>query len=165
MSRLWRSCTAVLGLRYKQSLEQVGLYVQDQIRLYDWLLTIGGRQDWAETSNNDRLARATTITNDQAFSWRAGLSYLFDNGVAPYVSYATSFQPEIGVTAAGQPFVPSTGDQYEAGIKYQPPGTDTLITLAAFDITRQNIVTFDPVTFLGFQTGEAKSRGFEVEGR
>lgn len=57
-----------------------------------------------------------------------------------------------------------TGKQYEVGIKYQPVGVNALITLAAFDLTRANVVTFPPPTFAAVQTGEINSRGIELEG-
>jgi iron complex outermembrane receptor protein len=60
------------------------------------------------------------------------------------------------------PFDPETGQQYEAGIKYQPPGRKSLVTFSAFDITRQNYLTFDN-QFNPRQTGEILSRGLEVE--
>src|SRR3546814_12565884 len=47
------------------------------------------------------------------FSARAGLAYEFGNGLTPYVSVARSFNPTIGSDAAGKPFVPETGGQYE----------------------------------------------------
>lgn len=145
---------------------QLGLYVQDQIRFGRWLLTLGGRYDWADNEVNNLLANTVAARDDKAHTERAGLSYIFDNGVAPYVSYSTSFQPVTDqVDAAGNPFKPTTGTQYEAGIKYQPPGTKSLFTLAAFDITQQNVVTSDPATFTATQTGEIRVRGFEAEAR
>ncbi|MBF3145382.1 TonB-dependent receptor, partial [Pseudomonas aeruginosa] len=56
-----------------------------------------------------------------AFTGRAGLSYVFDNGIAPYVSYATAFAPQVGLDVSGSPFRPTTGEQKEIGIKYQMP--------------------------------------------
>lgn len=39
---------------------------------------------------------ATNTSRDKKFSGNAALSYIFDNGVAPYISYAESFQPTTG---------------------------------------------------------------------
>jgi iron complex outermembrane recepter protein len=147
------------------SQDQVGFYAQDQIKYGPWLLTLGGRQDWVENVGDNLLAGSTASRKDTAFTGRAGLTYLFENGVAPYVSYATSFQPSPELDAAGQPFKPTTGRQYEAGVKYQPPGSKTLISAAVFDIVQQNAVTFDPQTFAGFQIGEVRVRGFDVDAK
>src|SRR3546814_8649442 len=56
--------------------------------------------------------------------------------------------------------------QYEAGLKYQPPGSNSLFTAAVFDLTRSNLKTGDPA-HSGFdvQTGEARARGLELEAR
>ena len=148
-------------------LNQTALYVQDQIKLGGIILTVGGRQDWATSLVNSKLnAKGFTGPTDTATTGRVGLGYQFSNGIVPYISYATSFDPTVGTTFAGTPFRPTTGDQYEAGVKYQPPGTKTLITAAGFDITQQNVVTSD-VLNPGFsvQTGEIRTKGFEFEAR
>jgi len=148
----------------RDTLSQLGVYAQDQIKFNRWILTLVGRHDWATSAVDNHLAVTSTSADDKAFSGRAGLSYLFDNGLAPYISYATSFQPSVGADASGNPFRPSTGTQYEAGIKYQPPGSNILMTLAAFDLTRDNIVTTDP-NFVSRQIGSARVRGIEAEVR
>lgn len=149
-----------------QTTTQLGTYVQDQIRFQNWLLTLGARYDWAEIDSNNRVMTVITKTDDNAFTKRIGLTYLFENGLAPYVSYATSFLPTPGTDFFGSPFKPTTGRQYEGGIKYQPPGSKTLIAAAVFDIVQQNVLTADTATgHTGFnvQTGEVRSRGFEAQ--
>jgi iron complex outermembrane receptor protein len=148
------------------SLQQIGFYFQDQIKLYDkWVLSLGGRQDWANTERMDNLAGTGTEQDDNKFSGRAGLVYLFDMGLAPYFSYSESFLPIADVNLAGQPFAPETARQYEIGVKYQPPGWNSFVTVAAFDLERQNVPTPDPNNPLNrVQTGEVRSRGVELEG-
>jgi iron complex outermembrane receptor protein len=70
----------------------------------------------------------------------------------------------LGTNAAGSAFKPETGEQYEVGIKYQPKNQNSLVTLAFFDLTRENFLTSDPTTFANVQRGEARSRGIELEG-
>jgi iron complex outermembrane recepter protein len=143
---------------------QTGLYLQDQIKFGGWVLSLGGRQDWAGNHMVDPVRPINSTQNDSAFTYRAGLLYHFDNGVAPYVSYATSFLPVLDADASGQPFRPQTGKQYEIGVKYQPPGVRAFVTVAAFDLTRQNVLTTDPTDReFQVQTGEIRSRGLEVE--
>jgi iron complex outermembrane receptor protein len=147
-----------------QSQNQLGLYVQDQIRLDRLALLLGGRQDWAHSTTTDNLAAAVTRQSDRKFSYRAGLVYLFDNGLAPYFSYSTSFQPQAGTGAGGDPFKPTTAQQYEAGLKFQPPGSESLVTLSAYHLKQQNVLTTDPDDpAFQTQTGEIRSRGIEVE--
>ena len=145
---------------------QTGVYLQDQVKLYDhWLLTLGGRHDWASDDTQDRMTGGPSRGQaDRKATGRAALTYLFDNGLAPYISYSTFFLPAIGLTPNGQAFKPETGRQYEVGIKYQIPRTRTFFTAALFDLTRENFIQTDPSTFLQVQRGQARSRGLELEG-
>ena len=152
---------------------QAGVYLQDQISIGNLRLTVGGRQDWAKDDTTNPLNGARYITESDAFTWRAGGVYLFDNGLAPYFSYATSFQPQVSdpsTSATGQPFVPTTGQQYEAGLRFQS-GNNIYLTAGAFQITQQNITTPDPAGELCgtstclVQTGEGRVRGLELEGK
>lgn len=148
---------------FNQKTYQTGLYIQDQIALDNWRLTLGGREDWVHTgteffNKND----ATNTQRDVAFSGNLGLSYLFDNGITPYFSYAESFQPAMGANVDSTvSFEPTEGKQYEVGIKYQPPGTDAMLTAAVYDLTQTNVsVTEGNVTR---QIGELEVRGLELE--
>lgn len=148
---------------------QLGLYLQDQIKLGNWMLTLGSRHDKVNTEEKDRWSGSfTTDRSWSATTGRAGLNYVFDNGVAPYVGYSESFSPVTGASSparGSRPFDPETGKQMEAGIKYQPPGQDSLVTLAVFDLRRQNVSTVDPEDErYSVQTGETRSRGIELEG-
>ncbi|MDY0873708.1 TonB-dependent siderophore receptor [Dongia rigui] len=146
--------------------KQLGLYAQEQFKWDDLILTFGGRQDWTSGELTNRMTDETTKQTDDAFTWRAGVLYAFESGFSPYFSYSESFEPEIGTDEDGKPFKPTTGQQFEVGIKYQPPGYDSFITLSAFDIKRQNVVTADPVNpSLSTQTGEIGSRGIELEAK
>ncbi|MBK5343364.1 TonB-dependent siderophore receptor [Pseudomonas sp. TH49] len=148
------------------TLNQTGLYLQDQLKFDDhWRLTLSGRYDWATSETQDHLAHTTTNQKDEAFSGRAGLVYLADNGLAPYVSYSTAFTPNAGLDANGKPFDPTEAKQYEAGIKFAPKDTNASVTAAVFQITQTNVLTPGPVNpNYSVQTGEIRSRGFELEG-
>ncbi|OLP60598.1 TonB-dependent receptor [Xaviernesmea oryzae] len=150
----------------RQDWSRTGIYVQDQIRIDRLALTFGGRQDWSMLDTKDRLGGGTTHQDDQAFTGRVGAVYLFDNGLAPYASYSTSFEPVLGTAFGGEAFEPTTARQTEVGIKYQPPGKDSFVGLSGFDITQENVGTVDPLhPFYKVQTGEVRSRGIEVEAR
>ncbi len=147
------------------TLSQTGVYAQDQIKWNRWTLTLGGRQDWATTDTSDLLAGSTVNQDNSAFTWRAGLVYEFENGIAPYVSYSTSFQPVIGVSTSNVPFLPTTGKQYEAGVKFQPVGSQSFFTLAAFNLDQDNMVTYSPTATNPYnqsQIGAVRMRGFEA---
>ncbi|WP_027550612.1 TonB-dependent siderophore receptor [Bradyrhizobium sp. Cp5.3] len=146
--------------------KQAGTYLQDQMKLGNFTLVLSGRNDWVETTQAARDTGATISSqNDSSFSGRAGLIYNFDNGIAPYISYATSFNPIIGLNASNQLFVPETGKQAEIGLKVAPKGFDGYFTVSAFDLVRQNVPTTVPgsTPVLQNQTGEVTSRGIELE--
>ncbi|MGY8637773.1 TonB-dependent siderophore receptor [Bradyrhizobium sp. 14AA] len=147
----------------QQRQTQSGVYIQDQARLDRWILTLSGRSDWVRTTGEDLFALTRQQQSDQAYSGRAGLTYVFDSGVAPYVAYSTSFFPNLGVDPTGAFFKPTTGEQTEVGIKYQPQGTRSFITAAVFDLTQSGglVTTGTGVTV---QRGEIQSRGFELQG-
>lgn len=155
--------------RTRQTQGQIGLYLQDQIRIDRWTISLGGRQDWVGTDTDDRIAGGRRHQSDDRFSGRVGVNYVFDGGLAPYVGYSQSFQPTIGTEHAdrgGRAFVPTTGEQLEAGLKYRPPGGRLLATLALYEIVQENTPTVDPEhPFFQVQQGETRVRGAELEGR
>jgi iron complex outermembrane receptor protein len=127
---------------------------------------LSGRNDWVDTGRTDRLAGGTNLSRDESkFSGRAGLIYNFDNGVAPYVSYATSYNPVVGLNAANQLLLAETGEQTEIGVKFQPVGFDGHFGVALFDLKRKNALTSVPnsVPVVQTQNGEVTSRGLELE--
>lgn len=158
--------TAVSGNAVQEA-DQTGVYAQDQIKYDHWILTLGGRHDWAKTVTDNRFTPSQSAQmSDQANTFRTALSYQFDMGLAPYVSYSESFQPQSGVSFAGNPFVPTTGEQYEFGVKYQPKGFNSFIAGTVYELTQQNVLTQDLVNGGSYrvQTGEVRSRGLELEG-
>ncbi|SGZ04268.1 TonB-dependent siderophore receptor [Moritella viscosa] len=146
---------------------QVGLYLQDQLVLGNLVVIAGGRYDEYEQTSTDHASgvdTAAAIKQDN-FAFRLGGLYSFDNGLAPYVSYAQSFEPVVGKDRHGNVFVPSTGEQWEAGLKYESADMSKKFVVSLFNITKQNDLTRDPTgtAYDKVQTGETQSRGVEVE--
>ncbi|WAC59043.1 TonB-dependent siderophore receptor [Brevundimonas sp. SL130] len=148
---------------------QTGVYLQDQIQSGKWRLTLGGRYDWANLDSLNTLTNVRVKTKNEAFSGRAGLLYAFDNGLSPYVSYSQSFQPTPGTARDGSAFEAITADQWEAGLKYEPQAIDGMITLSAYELRQDNVLTTDPLNTgaeaYQVQTGQVRIRGLELEGR
>ena len=149
-----------------QRLRQTGIYAQDQIGLGNLFLTLGARQDWVNIANRT----TNTDTDQKAFTWRAGLNYVTQSGLAPYVSYARSFEPVLGIDAVtNEPFKESSGEQFEGGIKYDGRtlggNVDIFATAALFHIRQTNVVATAPSTtpVFGTQSGEVESTGIEME--
>ncbi|MCE0504019.1 TonB-dependent siderophore receptor [Roseivivax sp. GX 12232] len=148
------------------TVEETGVYLQTNARWNDRLhLDAGLRYGMIETGETTGTFNDGAVAaSDDAVTGNLALLYRFDNGLAPYVSYAESFRQEVvGEDAQGNAFEPTRGRQYEIGLKYQPAGSDTLLTLAAFDIEKSNLAVTDPDNpAFQVQTGEATSRGIEI---
>lgn len=143
------------------TMRQLGVYLQDQMRFgQGFLVTLSGRYDIASTDADGTPAYDGKTGK---FSGRAGLAYEFANGLTPYVSASTFFNPVLGSSAAVGVFKPESGRQYEVGVKYRPAWMDAIFTAALFDLTRTNVVTgaFNAET----QLGEVNSRGVELEAK
>lgn len=154
------------------TLRQTGIYLQDQIEIGNWRVLLGGRYDWTETTIDDSYAASwgSGSSNDsyeaEAFSGRAALAYRFDNGVMPYLSYSTSFEPVTELDDDGDAsFEPTRGKQWETGVKWASSDGNVLLTAALFDIVKDNILETDTVAGVSEtkQIGEIRSRGFELE--
>lgn len=164
---------ALLTTDTRSKVSQAGLYAQDQVKWDRWVLTLGGRLDHVRNTEYNYYSNTVYAVPDQvaeatanAFTGRVGLGYLFDSGLTPYVSYATSFQPSSGTDFNGKMFDPTTGDQWEGGVKYQPSAWNGFISASIFQITQQNVTTTDPLhSGFSVQEGEVRSRGFELEAK
>ena len=113
---------------------------------------------------DNRIDGSSIKQSPGKFTYRVGLTYLSEIGLAPYASYSTSFLPVTGVNVSGQPFKPTEGKQMEGGLKYQPKGSNSFVTADVFQITQTNVSVPDPSNPLNtLQQGEIRSRGYELE--
>jgi len=154
------------GTSGAETMKQTGVYLQDQVSVDKWSFLAGLRQDWTKDQFDPYTAGGdATRQSNHAFTWRLGGVYQFENGIAPYASYSQSFQPNIGTDFFGKPFTPTTGEQYEVGVKFQPKDYNSFITVAAFHLDQDNVSTADPQhPNFSVQTGQVRSQGVEVEG-
>lgn len=137
------------------------LFVQQNLSFNDrFIATVGLR--------HDRLDIEETLNGVQASddfaetSIRGALTYKITPEISAYASYVESVAPPgIGVD-------PERGEQYEVGVKYQPVGTNALISASIYDLTKNN-VTVAVVQPDGNITrelvGEQRVRGFDLEGK
>lgn len=149
--------------REKHKLEQTGIYLQDQMSLDRWRLTLGGRHDRVKITNVDKVDDTSDTLNKGHFSSRAALMYLFDSGFAPYVSYSTAFTPTSFADENGKLLEPMKGQQWEAGLKFQPEGAQTMYSASLFRINQKNIATKVEPTDPYRSVGEIESQGVELE--
>ncbi|WP_333917909.1 TonB-dependent siderophore receptor [Vibrio crassostreae] len=152
--------------------EQLGLYFQDQVRYDALVLLAGGRYDIFKASDDKNSSYPTYDGKEEAehnqFSYRVGALYELDNGISPFVSYATSFEPAAGTDINGNSLKPQLGEQVELGIKYLSPDMSQRVTASYFHITKKDSIAADPSdpTYRSkIQLGEVRSQGLELEGR
>ncbi len=156
--------TPAYSYRVGGSTKQSGYYLQDQLKFKQWTAILGGRYDRYDQSFRNLSSGATTVTDQNAFSGRAGIVYDAGHGFKPYVSYSESFEGQGGSDRHGNAFKPTTGRQYEAGVQFEPRNMNARFTAAVFDLRKQNVSTTDPVdTLFQVQTGEVASQGLELE--
>ncbi|MDZ8105446.1 MAG: TonB-dependent siderophore receptor [Nostoc sp. DedQUE12a] len=152
---------------YNFNQDSIGIYVQNLIAFSDRLkLLLGGRFDWV-TSKDDFLG--DTVENSESkFSPRIGIVYQPIEQISLYASYNRSFIPALFSTFNRNPdgtqFQPTTGEQFEVGIKTEFLDGRLSATLAAYQITKQNISTPDPDRpGFNIQIGEQQSQGIELD--
>lgn len=153
--------------------QRAAFYVQDQLALLEdgqLMLLLGGRYDIVHQEvENDGVS--TPGLDEEAFTGRAGLLYLFNDNVSGYVSFSQSFVPQpLGtVDQDGALLDPETGTQYEIGTKISLLDDRLLATASLFQIDKENVAVLDNDLFaatgqIAFFPGvENRSRGFEFD--
>jgi len=152
--------------QYNQQ-NNIGVYAQDLISFTDKLkLLLGGRFDWVDRDLDNQVTNLEYEQEDTKFSPRIGIVYQPIEPVSLYASYSRSFLPSalFSVSASGTPFEPTTGEQFEIGVKTEFLDGRLAATLAAYELTKQNIVTPAPDNpTVSIQVGEQRSRGIELD--
>ena len=130
-------------------------------------LLVGGRFDWVDSFYRDTLANTFDFEqSDSDFSPRVGIVYQPSETTSLYASWSNSFSPQFfSRSRTGEQFKPTTGEQFEIGVKQNFFDSRLSATLALYQLTRQNVLTTDPQAPEKFsiQTGEQKSRGIELD--
>lgn len=137
------------------------LFLQQNLSFDDrFIATFGLRHDWLDVEETLNGVRSSGDHSET--SVRGALTYKINSEFSAYASYVESVAPP-GVGTA-----PERGEQYELGVKYQPPGTNALISASIYDLTKNN-VTVAVVQPDGNITrelvGEQRVRGFDLEGK
>lgn len=148
----------------KREKSQLGLYAQYQAEVYQNLIAnLGARYDYVDFENT--AASTETSGNVDNTTFNAGLMYLSDMGLSPYISYAEAFEVLTSIdSSTGEVYKPQRGKQYEVGVKYTPSFLNGYINLAWFDLTQENALTsVGSYTIQSSDTDEVVSRGVEVE--
>jgi iron complex outermembrane receptor protein len=169
--------------RYRQSQTLVGLYAQDEMELDRWRLTLSGRHDWFDSDYRSRITSAAESNgvpglqldeysktdsrdkqNKGKFTGRAGLSYVTEFGLTPYVGYGTSFVPNPGTVIGGAVTAPTIGEQMEAGVKYAFSDINAALNASVFRLKQDDGVVYAVVNGVNQQTQlDFVNKGFELD--
>ncbi|MEM9770505.1 MAG: TonB-dependent receptor [Cyanobacteria bacterium P01_D01_bin.73] len=159
-----------------ETVDRLGIYLQDQIYITDNLIVLAGlRYDSVDQSLSSTtrsrvdgtvLASSENEQYDDAVTPRIGIVYQPSDTIALYASYAQSFTPNSGTDIDGNVLEPETGEGFEVGVKADIIPDRLSATLTYFNITRQNVATADPNDPLlqaSIATGEQRSQGVELD--
>jgi iron complex outermembrane receptor protein len=145
----------------------IGIYAQDLITFSEqFKVLVGGRFDITKGSYADSQFGVSYNQENSAFSPRIGLVYQPIKPVSLYASWSRSFLPSpvSARNADNTPFEPTKGEAFEVGVKTEWLDGKLAATLAAYQITKQNVVTADPnIPDFSIQVGEQRSRGIEFD--
>jgi len=148
-----------------ENLKSYAFFLQDQIALTERLTAqVGARLERFEQRYENKLTPAGSWDQaHNAVSPRFGLIYDLTEELAVYANTSRSFKPNRGADRSSQAFDPEKGIAHEVGIKYELPEHDLSVTAALFHITKENVLTSDPVdSNYQVAAGEARSRGFDI---
>lgn len=157
-----------------------GQYVSDQMKLGKLRASIGVRHDHQAVEGRDKknpsLTRFRNILD--AYTKQAGLVYEIVPQLSGYASFSQSIKPQTNIafdSNGNSSFPPESGEQYEAGLKFENTKRTVNATFAAYEITRSNVVVPSGTNFtvatgaaqvgqaISRLDGEQKSTGVEVE--
>ncbi len=127
----------------RTDLEVVSLYIQDEVKLTDWLhVVIGGRFDSFDITVVDVPGANTRSRKDEEFSPRGGLIIKPQQNLSIYASYSESFEPRSGQQFASlgggaDALEPNRFTNLEAGVKWDFADSMSL-TAAIFEIEQSS---------------------------
>ncbi|BAQ65418.1 TonB-dependent siderophore receptor [Geminocystis sp. NIES-3709] len=144
--------------------DRYGVFLQDQVNFSDKFILVGSiRYDVVDFRINQDYA-ANADRNDSKWSPRVGFIYKPVEMVSIYGNYSQSFKPNFGSDSQGNAFEPETAEGFEVGVKAEFLQGKMFTTIAYFDITKQNVITGDPINPLfSVLSGEQRSQGFEFD--
>lgn len=154
--------TVMMAAAPRNVQRQTGIYVQDQMKLDQWIFVAGLRHDRAINSLSGSIDEKNSATTK-----RLGVMYQLPAGWIPYLSYGESFSPETGTDENGLRYKPREGKQWEVGVKYAPTESSTSFNAAVYDLREKNRLVPSPSNpFFSVQTGEkTRTKGVELEAK
>ncbi len=149
------------------TVNQYSVFAEDRLELTSSLSAIAGiRFDHSKTERENLVDGSSVDKTYTPDSWRVGLVYELLPDFNVYAQYATAVDPVSNlccISAAQMDFAMSEGKQTEIGMKQSAWEGQLEWSLAVYDITKNKLLTPDPVNLgQSQQVGEQSSRGFEA---
>ncbi|WP_420864226.1 TonB-dependent siderophore receptor [Stutzerimonas marianensis] len=141
------------------------LSLQDQMRFSEKLFgVIGARYDHYEHRLDNEVSGKRTEQTHEKVTPRIGALYQFTPEVGVFANASQSFKPNSGADRSGAVFDPEEGVGYEAGFKLDLLDSRLGMTIAAFHLNKENVLTADSLD-AAYQVaaGEVRSRGVDLQ--
>ncbi len=121
---------------------QTGLYLQDEMVWNRWHVDVSARYDRI-------VSRQVSDTGDLKPPFRRPyqrprLCCTPGQRSVALPELQPAITPAMLPGADGKPLKPTTAEQVEAGLKFQPPGSSDLYSIAIYDLTQKDVATRDP---------------------
>lgn len=145
---------------------QQALFAEDVLSLTsDLKLSAGIRQDWINIDHDSKLTNTDRSTSFSPFAYRLGATYLLAQNTSIYGQWSQGSDPVSSIVTlrpSNQAFKLTSARQAEVGIKHVLDNHQGELTLAVYDITKDDIITRDPANpTLRVQGGQQSSTGLE----
>lgn len=142
-----------------------GAYIQDVMHLNEqWVVMAGLRYEKQEVDFTEQVSNFTDEQNSDSWVPMAGVVFKANPHLSVYASYGESFNPNSVERSdeSDQKFDAEQGEQFELGLKAFMFEDKANISLAYFDITKDNIVERNENGDYEL-LGELESSGVEIE--
>jgi iron complex outermembrane receptor protein len=142
-----------------------GVYFQDQITLSEAVqLRFGLRYDDFSLSIANRVNGRVARREDNRVSPQVGIVLKASEALSFYGAYGSGFRSNIAITPALSTAAPETSKSFEAGAKFDLLDGAVSGTIAAFSLTKRNVLAAD-IANPGFSStiGKAGSNGIEFD--
>lgn len=151
---------------YSATTLQQALFLEDALHLSQrWMMSAGLRQDWIKVDHDSKLQPVDFDSQFSPFSYRLGSSYQVTDNSAFYVQWSKGYDPVsslVSLRPGNKAFRLTSAQQAEIGFKHILDNHKGELTVAVYDITKDDIITRDPANVnLSVQGGTQSSKGVE----
>lgn len=149
---------------YNSFNEWLAAYAYDAVSIgKKVIISFGGRFTYNEVSKRSYSAPQKKNYYYNSFTPRAGITWMVLNSMSVYALYDQSFQPQVGVNANGEVYIPLRSKNTEAGIKKEWFSGLLSTTVSGYIIKRNNVLSYDAAAGMTRQIGQVRSKGLEVD--